>query len=202
MADDLLVGIGVDVAAFRRDRATILSEAQGLQRDIVRALQSTQSPPDLGAQARQAGRVRRHRAARSRSRAARATCGATSRPRCCRNHSRPTWRGSAARCGAASPASRRDFAAEGASSSAAFLSELDRGLADAGAVFAGFSRQVAASFRGNAGILGDLTPQAETAGQQIVTGPARTIQQNAGTLQRRSRARSCRATRRRRSRRS
>jgi hypothetical protein len=148
VADDLLVGIGVDVAAFRRDRATILSEAQGLQRDIVRALQSTQVLPDLGAQARQAGEsvvTGLREAIQGGAGELRRDVATALLPQSLATDV-ARLRGTV-RSGIGGIST--DFAAEGASSSAAFLSELDRGLADAGAVFAGFSRQVAASFRGN-----------------------------------------------------
>jgi hypothetical protein len=55
MADDILVGVGADVAEFQRDANQIVGIAKALQRDIARALQGTEIIPDLSADARLAG---------------------------------------------------------------------------------------------------------------------------------------------------
>jgi hypothetical protein len=55
VADDILVGVGADVAEFQRDANQIVGIAKALQRDIARALQGTEIIPDLSADARLAG---------------------------------------------------------------------------------------------------------------------------------------------------
>src|SRR5215218_10759272 len=55
MAGDLLVGVGADVAQFQRDAQQIVAIANGLNRDIARALEGTVIIPDMTADARTAG---------------------------------------------------------------------------------------------------------------------------------------------------
>lgn len=169
MADDLLVGIGVDVAAFRRDRATILSEAQGLQRDIVNALRSTSILPDLGGEARTAGEQviagLRAGIAGGAGDLSRDISTALVPANLTGGLTRVT-QGVRSALGELS----RDFADEGGNSATAYLQNLERGLSGARTVLGGFSRDVSATLQGSQGILGDLTPQAERAGRQLVSG--------------------------------
>jgi hypothetical protein len=183
VADDLLIGIGVDVSEFRRDASVILAEAQTLQREIARSLSGTPVLPDMSDQARIAGEsviTGLRQAITAGGDELRRDVAVALLPRSLATNV-ATMRNVIA-SGIAGIST--DFAEEGADSSAAFLASLGRGLADARAVFAGFSRQVTASLTGTRGILGDLTPQAEQAGRQLVSGLSTSVRRDSAALRR------------------
>ena len=169
MADDLLVGIGVDVSEFRRDRATILSEAQGLQQDIRRTLTGTPFLPDLGAEARTAGEsviAGLREAIQSGGQEIRRDVATALLPQSLASDVQ-TMR-TTVRSGISGIAD--DFAAAGTGSGDAFLSALQRSLSSgAQETVTTFAHAVQASFSGTA-LLGDLRPIGERAGADLSAG--------------------------------
>lgn len=169
MADDLLVGIGVDVSEFRRDRATILSEAQGLQQDIRRTLTGTPFLPDLGSEARTAGEsviAGLREAIQSGGQEIRRDVATALLPQSLASDVQ-TMR-TTVRSGISGIAD--DFAAAGTGSGDAFLSALQRSLSSgAQETVTTFAHAVQASFSGTA-LLGDLRPIGERAGADLSAG--------------------------------
>jgi hypothetical protein len=181
VADDLLVGVGVDLAAWRRDLNTLVAEASNAQQAIARELSQTQILPDLGAEARVAGQqiiagIREGIASGS-GELQRDVSTALVPTGLTTGINRVT---SAVRSSLGELS--RDFAAEGSESATAYLSELGRGLGGAKSILAGFSRQITTTLQGSQGILGDLTPQAQRAGRQLVAGLRSTILRDSDAL--------------------
>lgn len=173
MADDLLVGIGADVAEFQRDAQAIVAIARGLQQDIARALSGTEILPDLAGEARAAGQgvMAGLRGAVQQ--------GSDDLRRDVATALVPTDLGAqftrlADTVRAGTQNISTDLAREGHEAGRALVTSLASELPAVQQVLAAFTREASATLSGR--LLTDLTPQGLTAGRQLVSGLRTAVQ--------------------------